>query len=88
MTSHTRTTPLDVAMGLHVPGQITWPEPDLGRKCAACRHFTTHQLKTAGKGRCDLVHKHGHVLGVAFYGAAVIACPQFEAGVHPDNRRT
>lgn len=82
-------TPLPERMKLHVLGQITWPEPKLGRRCNECRHFLNSALKTEGKGRCDLVRAHGGkgALGVGFTGKKAIACPQFDAGVHPLDRK-
>lgn len=83
----TAPTPLDERMRMHRAGQITWPEPALGRTCAECRHFLVADVKTRGKGRCDLVraHANGKVTGVLFEGANAIACPQFAAGNHQLN---
>lgn len=77
-----RTTPLEKAMLLHQPGQITWPEPDLNLKCAACRHFYDQSKIKDGtaKGRCALVKAHHKRQGVKFRSTA-IACPQFSRGV-------
>lgn len=72
-------TPLVDRMALHVAGQITWPEPLLRRTCAECQHFNTAGLKTAGKGRCNLVRGHQKTEGKAFTGANAVACPQFRA---------
>ena len=77
-------TDLTKRMSLHKLGQITWPEPKLRKWCSQCRHFLTKDIKTAGKGRCDLVmlHANGKGQGVAFDGANAIACPKFDQGVH------
>lgn len=70
-------TPLPQRMALHVPGQFTWPEPLLGKTCAACAQYTTAGFKTEGKGRCRLVQAHQNVAGLGFAGATAVACPKF-----------
>lgn len=69
-------------MLLHVPGQITWPDPDLDRKCDACAHFDPlddYEVKRPdGKGRCQLVRLHQGVKGKLFNGKNAVACPKFE----------
>lgn len=80
-------TPLERRMRLHVGGQITWPEPALGKYCTACRFYYTGDTKNTDKGCCDLVKLHGKVLGKAFCGADAIACPQFDAGKHVGNKK-
>ena len=64
-------------MVLHVAGQVTWPEPEVGRMCDACAHFSTSRFKTPGKGECRLVRLHQNVLGKAFDGTTATACPKF-----------
>lgn len=68
-------TDLAARMRLHVPGQITWPEPTLRLRCADCAHFL-HGGGAHGKGRCDLVYLHSKVKGANFVGETAIACPQ------------
>lgn len=70
-------TALDRRMALHVEGQVTWPEPEVGRMCDACAHYSTARFKTAGKGECRLVRLHQNVLGRGFDGAKATACPKF-----------
>lgn len=70
-------TDLATRIALHTPGQITWPEPALQKTCADCDHFDTHNVKTAGGGRCDLVLRHQSVSGKIFIGAMATACTQF-----------
>lgn len=81
--------PTDLAkrMSMHTAGQITWPEPKLRKWCSQCRHFLTKDVKTEGKGRCDLVklHANGKSQGVLFDGRNATACPKFDAGVHRFN---
>ena len=72
-------------MAKHTGGQITWPEPALGKYCDACRFYYTGDTVNPEKGRCDLVKLHGKVNGKQFKGADAIACPQFEAGRHEGN---
>ncbi len=70
-------TALEIRMALHKPGQLTWPEPELGKTCADCAHFNTAPFKTAGKGRCNLVAAHQNVNGQGFDGGGATACPRF-----------
>ena len=72
-------------MAKHTEGQITWPEPALGKFCTACRFYYTGDTARVDKGRCDLVKLHGRVNGKQFVGSDAIACPQFEAGAHERN---
>jgi len=69
-------------MRLHVPGQLTWPEPELGLFCDNCDHFdqTDIAIGTAaqGKGRCALVVGHQGVKGKVFEGSEASACPKWK----------
>lgn len=73
-------TDLATRMRMHMPGQVTWPEPELGKTCADCAHFNTKVFKTAGRGRCVLVAGHQGVHGMGFIGGGATACPKFRAG--------
>ncbi len=79
-------TPLEERMRKHTPGQLTWPEPKLGKWCSQCRHYLTYGVSHVEKGRCDLVKAHQRVAGAQFKGAEAMACSKFEEGVHPRNR--
>lgn len=71
-------TPLADRMAKHVPGQVTWPEPLLGRTCKDCTFFVAGGFKTSpDKGRCRLVAAHQNVQGKGFAGSTAIACPKF-----------
>ena len=74
-------THLDDRMRAHTGGQITWPEPKLGKYCDACRHFDQADTSAArmanGWGRCSLVEKHHATIGVQFKGQEATACPHF-----------
>jgi hypothetical protein len=71
-------TPLADRMAKHTPGQVTWPEPLLGKTWAQCRHFAAGGFKTnPDKGRCRLVAAHQNVTGMGFAGSTAIACPKF-----------
>lgn len=72
-------TPLAERMAKFTAGQITWPEPKLGRTCDQCEYFSRNGIKTEGKGRCWLVRAHQRVDGLAFKGADAVACPKFRA---------
>lgn len=76
-------TLLPQRMALHVEGQITWPEPETGKTCADCAHYSEARFTTAGKGECRLVRAHQNVLGKGFPGATAIACPKFIQKVDP-----
>jgi len=78
-------TDLDQRMLKYTNGQVTWPEPKLGKYCNQCRFFFTGDVRTTGKGRCDLVRLHHRSPGVSFLGTEAIACPKFEAGIHEGN---
>lgn len=76
------TTDLAARMRLHVPGQITWPEPLLGKTCADCDHFQPWGKAPppegqGQKGRCALVRGHQAVSGKLFVGADATACPKW-----------
>lgn len=77
-------TPLSERMGLHQPGQVTWPEPLLGKTCAECREFVGHNVSPIraelGYGRCQMAMKVGGLWSVQFKRDA-IACGQFQPEV-------
>jgi len=73
------TTPLDERMRLYKKGQLTWPEPKLGKYCDACRFYYIDNA-AGDKGRCDLVYLHTKSRGVLFRGPDATACSKFEAG--------
>lgn len=79
-------TELAKRMLQYTNGQVTWPEPEIGKYCSACRFFYTADTKTVGRGRCDLVRGHHGSPGVSFSGEKAMACPKFEAGVHVGNK--
>lgn len=65
-------------MSKHILGQVTWPEPKLGRTCSDCAHFKVGEFKSdPAKGRCKLFAAHQNVTGKGFVGTAAIACPKF-----------
>lgn len=70
-------TPLPQRMALHMPGQITWPEPELKKYCDSCSHYRTEGAPPQEKGRCWLVSAHQNAKGVRFKGAEATACPQW-----------
>lgn len=76
-------TDLRDSMSLHKPGQLTWPEPDVGAWCETCVFFDqgndiSVSRKESGYGRCGLVRLHQKVKGVQFIGNEAIACPKYE----------
>jgi len=74
-----KTTPLDERMRLFHKGQLTWPEPKLGKFCDACRFYYVDNA-AGDKGRCDLYQLHMKKKGNLFGGRDARACPKFEAG--------
>ena len=73
-------TALAERMRIHTPGQVTWPEPQLGKTCAECTHFITTRFKTAGKGECYLVKGHQGVAGKGFDGGGGYSLPTIQGG--------
>jgi hypothetical protein len=73
-------TPLNRRIAMHIPGQITWPEPEKGAKRLDCRFFQPERTLKNGtiKGRCGLVKAHQRVDGVQFNASASTACSMFE----------
>jgi hypothetical protein len=71
-------TALETRMSLHHEGQITWPEPELGKHCDTCAHFYTPPNALEGKGICALVEAHQNVVGKRFIGADAVACPKWK----------
>lgn len=71
-------TELAARMALHLPGQVTWPEPQLRKRCEDCTHLQLFD-SPAGKGRCALVMAHHKVKGANFDVSGAIACPQFRS---------
>lgn len=75
-------TELPVRMSLTKPGQASWADPDRfpQTKCTQCVHYsTTNSLGKVSKagGFCRLVKILTRRDGVAFNGAAAMACSQF-----------
>lgn len=70
-------TELAERMRLFTPGQITWPEPEIGQRCSTCAH-----AEEAGRGkiRCGLVGSRHKAKGLAFDGHRATACPQYKFG--------
>lgn len=67
-------------MSKTVLGQVTWANPDLGKKCFQCKHIKVHP-KPSSDGRkmhqCALVKVHMRKPGVPFDGNNAIACSMF-----------
>lgn len=77
-------TDLAVRMTLFTKGQLTWPEPDLNKKCIQCEHVQRvpkeelNQYVMGGADhRCALVKAHTKKKGVIFNPHKAIACPKF-----------
>lgn len=63
-----------------VPGQVTWANPDLGKKCLDCAHLTPAP-KTKGRPMhiCTLVRVVSGSKGVPYDAERAIACSKFAA---------
>ena len=73
---------LQERMSKTVKGQVTWADPDKGRKCISCKHLSrlpTHKVGADKRAchKCDLVKLHTKKDGVAFNGNLAIACSMF-----------
>lgn len=76
-------TELNVRMSMTKPGQVTWAEPEIGHKCAACIHAVkaaSNEIKQSDRlaaHRCDLVKLHTNKKGVLFNAYQATACSKF-----------
>ena len=63
-----------------VPGQVTWANPDLGKKCLDCAHITpAPQTKGRPMHICTLVRLVSGSKGVPYDAVRAIACSKFAA---------
>jgi len=63
-----------------VPGQVTWANPDLGRKCLDCAHLTpAPQTKGKPMHICALVRVVSGKKGIPYDAVRAIACSKFAA---------
>lgn len=73
-------TDLAERMKKHTAGQVTWPEPELGKNCVTCKHYAPIEgHNPTNKGSCRKVTEHQNVQGKNFAGADAIACPLYTA---------
>ena len=72
-------TDLDTRMSLTLLGQVTWAEPEVGEKCAACAYWAKQKVRKDGTpvGVCKMVKVHSKLNMVLFAGGVAVACPQF-----------
>jgi len=72
-------TDLATRMQKTVPGQITWAEPEICRKCSDCKHCIPHpKPKIRRPDQCKLVKAMTRRVGEPFDGKKAIACPKLE----------
>jgi hypothetical protein len=69
---------LDQRMRLTRPGQVTWAQPALGRKCTDCQHYCFSGDDPAAGGICALVRTISRRHGPFFQGAEAWACSMFQ----------
>jgi len=63
-----------------VPGQVTWANPDLGKKCLDCAHLTpAPQTKGKPMHICALVGVVSGKKGIPYDAVRAIACSKFAA---------
>lgn len=77
------TTDINERMRLFTDGQVTWPEPKLGRRCKDCKWFSQDDVAPSsafkGKGRCEMVRQvNPKMTPRVIDGSKAIACPKFE----------
>ena len=72
-------------MAKTVKGQVTWANPDLGKKCSGCAHIQKVPRAELPKNpligvdhRCGLVKVHTGKKGEAFNARTAIACNKFK----------
>ncbi len=72
-------TALEERMKKTVLGQVTWAEPEMNARCAACAYWAEKRtVKGVRLGVCKLVKVHSPEMNtVAFAGQDAIACPKF-----------
>ncbi|UOF80355.1 hypothetical protein [Caudoviricetes sp.] len=64
-----------------VAGQVTWADPELGKKCIDCKWCVRHtkpKLAPRMEDQCKLVFVHTKRHGVPFNAKLAIACSKFE----------
>ncbi len=64
-----------------VEGQVTWADPDLGKKCFECKHCEIKFKNPPNRKThvCKLVRLASGRNGVAYDGQRAIACSKFSA---------
>ena len=63
-----------------VPGQVTWANPELGKKCSDCKWRVKHKrpkLSHGFKDQCELVFVRSGRQGEPFNAEKTIACSLF-----------
>jgi len=67
-------------MNATVPGQVTWANPDLGRRCNECIHIQLASRPSQhNRHVCGLVKLVSGRSGVNLNAHRAIACSKFEA---------
>ena len=64
-----------------VSGQVTWANPELGKKCSECKWCVRHpkpKMAPRLEDQCQLVFVHTKKRGVPFDAKRAIACSKFE----------
>ena len=64
-------------MVLTKEGQVTWANPELGKKCYECAHSARHP-KDSSKHECKLVKLITKRTGKPYDAYRAIACSKFE----------
>lgn len=63
-------------------GQVTWADPNLGKKCIECKWCVRHnkpKLNPRLEDQCQLVFVHAKKPGDPFNAKMAIACSMFAA---------
>lgn len=72
---------LDERMRLFKEGQVTWPDPNLGKHCIDCRYAIESDLKSSqiaqGLRKCFYTVGRFRRKAKAFNATQATACPKF-----------
>lgn len=66
-------------MNLTKEGQVTWAQPEIGKKCIDCKHMLLSPMPSQHRKHiCALVKAHTGKVGILYDGNRAIACSEFE----------
>jgi len=69
---------LQERINMTIKGQLTWANPDLGKKCIQCAHISpAHKPVERKRHVCSLVRLHTGKKGVPYDAIYATACNKF-----------